>query len=108
MMHWQDVLKATCALGLLWVILEWRKALGAMMDPKSAGVKKRTKVVLHLLRASAISAAMCIAVSILSIGGAVTHSSAVAALLFFGVVAVVFGIYLAVIYGPALLAHLRS
>ncbi|KAF7963710.1 hypothetical protein AWV80_06735 [Cupriavidus sp. UYMU48A] len=65
-------------------------------------------MVLHLLRATTISGAMCVAVWVLSIGDAVTHSSAVSASVFFSIVAALFGVYLAFIYGASLLRHLRS
>ncbi|WP_175011454.1 hypothetical protein [Burkholderia lata] len=107
-MHWQDVLKAICGLGLLWVLFEWCKALAAMMGQKLVGVEKRTMVVVHLLRASVISAAMCVAVWILAIGGAATHSSGVAATVFCCIVTALFGVYLAVIYGAAALRRRRS
>lgn len=104
-MHWQDVLKATCGLGLLWVLLEWSKALVTMMSPELKGVEKRTQVVVHLVRASAISAAMCGAVWILTIGDFVTRSSALAASLFFGFTVAALGVYLAVVYGTAALSR---
>lgn len=104
-MHWQDFLKATCALGVLWVLLEWSKALVTVMDTKIQGVEKRTQVVVHLVRASAISAAMCLAVWMSTIRNFVTHSSALAASYFFGIVAVTLGTYLAIIYGAAALSR---
>lgn len=102
-MHWQDVLKATCGLGVLWVVLEWSKALMTMMSPKVEGIEKRTQVVIHLVRSSALSGALCIAVWILSLGVFVTRSSALAASLLFGFTVLALGVYLAVIYGRVML-----
>jgi hypothetical protein len=108
MPNWQDLLEALCALGLLWVLYEWAKAMTAAIQPGMNGVQKRTTVVVHMLRASLISAVMCAATWLATLTGHVTHSSAVAASLFCATAFTLMLIYLAAISGWAAYTRCRG
>ncbi|HGF4014031.1 hypothetical protein [Burkholderia cenocepacia] len=102
------MLKALCALCLLWVLYEWAKAMTAAIQPGLNGVEKRTTVVVHMLRASLVSAVMCAATWLATLTGHVTHSSAVAGSLFCATAVTLMLIYLAAVYGWAAYTHRRG